>query len=93
MAVSTHLPNQKGGCVKSGSAGALKSDRPGLSCKANKCIDNGTGDLGVLATRETSPWFSLGDATTKQVSKYKLTRPLRTMGVSLYTNKAGGVFQ
>ncbi len=27
----------------------------GLSCKANKCIDTGTGDLGVLPTRETSP--------------------------------------
>ncbi len=27
----------------------------GLSCKANKCIDTGTGDLGVLTTHETSP--------------------------------------
>ncbi len=27
----------------------------GLNCKANKCSDAGTGDLDVLATRETSP--------------------------------------
>ncbi len=34
----------------------------GLSCKANKCSDAGTGDLGVLTTHETSPWLLLGDA-------------------------------
>ncbi len=27
----------------------------GLSCKANKCSDTGTGDLGVLTTHEASP--------------------------------------
>ncbi len=26
------------------------------------CIDAGTGDLSVLPTHETSPYFSLGDA-------------------------------
>ncbi len=41
--------------------GALKLDRLGLSCKASKCSDAGTGDLGVLTTHETSPCFSLGD--------------------------------
>ncbi len=39
-------------------------DRLGLSYKANKCSDAGTGDLGVLTTtNETSSCFSpLGDA-------------------------------
>ncbi len=34
----------------------------GLSFKANKCSDAGAGGLGVQNTRETLPWFSLGDA-------------------------------
>ncbi len=37
----------------------------GLSCKANKCSDAETGGLGVLATHETSPWFSLGGAGSR----------------------------
>ncbi len=53
--------NQQEG-VKNGRSGAIKPDRLDLSCKANKCSDAGTGDLGVLTTHETSPWFSLGDA-------------------------------
>ncbi len=44
--------------MKSGRPGALKPVRLGLSCKANKCSDTRTGDLGVL----TSPCFALGDA-------------------------------
>ncbi len=47
--------NQKGGCVKSGCSGSLKPDRFGLSCKANKCSDAGTGDLGVLTIHKISP--------------------------------------
>ncbi len=48
--------------MKSGCSGALKPDRLGLSCKANKCSDVGTGGLGVLPTsHETSPCFSLDD--------------------------------
>ncbi len=47
--------------VKSGCSGALKPDMLGLSCKANKCSDAGTGDLGALTTHVTSPWFTLGD--------------------------------
>ncbi len=44
-------------------SGALKRERLGLSCKANKCSDAGTGDLGVLPTHETSlmkvlNWFT-----------------------------------
>ncbi len=92
MAVSTHLPNQKGGCVKSGNSGALKSDRLGVNCKANKCSDAGTGDLGVLTTCETSQCFSVGDAATK-TSKFKLTHPPHTVNVRLYTNKVDGGFQ
>ncbi len=46
--------NQKGGCLKSGRSSAVKSDRLGLSCKANKCSGAGTRDLGVLTTHETS---------------------------------------
>ncbi len=34
--------------MKSGCSGAHKPGRLGLSCKANKCIDAVTGDLGVL---------------------------------------------
>ncbi len=48
--------------MKSGRSGALKPGRLGLSCKANKCSDAGTGDLGMLTTHETAPWFPLGDA-------------------------------
>ncbi len=47
--------------VKSGCSGAIKPDRHGMCCKANKCSDAGPGDLGVLTIHETSPWFSLGD--------------------------------
>ncbi len=43
-----------GGGVKSGCFGALKLDRLGLNCKANKCSGAGTGDLGVLPTNEKS---------------------------------------
>ncbi len=39
--------------VKSGRSGTLKLGKLGLSCKANKCGDAGTGDLGVLTTHET----------------------------------------
>ncbi len=50
------------GGVKSGYSGDLKPDRLGVSYKANKCSDAGTGDLSVLTTQETSPWFSLDEA-------------------------------
>ncbi len=43
--------------VNSGRPGAHKPDKIGLSCKANKCSDAGTGDLGVLSIREISPWL------------------------------------
>ncbi len=36
--------------VKSGRSSGLKPGRLGLSYKANKCSDTGTGDLGVLPT-------------------------------------------
>ncbi len=39
--------------VKSGRSGALKREKLGLACKANKCSDAGTGDFGVLPTQET----------------------------------------
>ncbi len=48
--------------VESECSGCLKPGRLGLSCKANKCSDYGTGNLGVLNAHEKSPWFSLGDA-------------------------------
>ncbi len=48
--------------MKSGCSGDLKPDKLGLSCKANNCIDAGTGDLGVLTTHEILSCFSLGDA-------------------------------
>ncbi len=44
--------------MKSGRSGALKPDRLGLSCKANKYSDAGTGGLGVLTTHEISPLVS-----------------------------------
>ncbi len=50
--------------MKSGHSSALKPDRLGLRCKANKCSDAGTGDLGVLRTHETSSF--LGDAGTSK---------------------------
>ncbi len=40
--------------MKGGRSGVLKPDRLGLSCKASKCSDTGTRDLGVLTTHETS---------------------------------------
>ncbi len=47
--------------MKSGCSGALKLDGFGLNCKANKCSDAGTEDLGLLTIDETSPCFSVGD--------------------------------
>ncbi len=41
--------------VKSGCSGALKTDKLGLSRKANKYSDGGTGDLDMLRTHETCP--------------------------------------
>ncbi len=41
--------------MKSGRSGALKLGKFGLSCKAHKCNDAGTRDLGVLLTHETTP--------------------------------------
>ncbi len=38
----------------------------GLTCKAAKCSDAGTGTLGVLTTHEPSPWFFIGDADSGQ---------------------------
>ncbi len=52
--------------MKNGYCGALKSGKIGSSCKANKCSDAGTGDLGVLPTHEASLWFSFGDAGSSQ---------------------------
>ncbi len=34
-------------------SGALRPGKLGVSCKANKFSDAGTGDLGVLPTHET----------------------------------------
>ncbi len=45
---------------------ALRPGRLGLRCKANKCREAGTGDLGVLTSRETSQDFSFGDAGSTQ---------------------------
>ncbi len=36
-----------------GRSGTLKSSKVGMSGKANKCSDVGTGDLGMLTTHET----------------------------------------
>ncbi len=54
--------NAKREGVKSKHFGAHKLYRLGLSCKANKCSDTGTGDLGVLTAHEISPYVSLGVA-------------------------------
>ncbi len=57
--------------MKSECSGVLKPDRLGLSCKANKCSDARTGDLGIHATHETPPCFSLGDAGSTRRLRYK----------------------
>ncbi len=44
-------------------SGGQKTDKVGLSCKANNCIDAGTGNLGVLTTHETLP--CLGECRRK----------------------------
>ncbi len=48
---------------------AFKPERLDLSCKANKCRDAGTVDLGELTTHETLPCFDLGDAGSRQDKK------------------------
>ncbi len=50
----TWIKTRREGGVKSGRSGALKPDRRGLSCKANKRSNGGTGDLGVITTHESS---------------------------------------
>ncbi len=57
--------------MKSECSGAPKPDRLGLSCKANKCSDARTGDLGVLTAHETSTCFSLGDVGSTRRLRYK----------------------
>ncbi len=47
------IKTKRGRGVKSGRSGARKQGKLGLSCKANKCSDAGTGDPGVLPTM---PW-------------------------------------
>ncbi len=49
--------------MKSLHSGALKRERLGLSCKANKCSDAGTGGLGVLLIYETSLMEVLNELT------------------------------
>ncbi len=56
--------------MKSERFGALKPGTLGLSCKANKCSDAGTRNLGVLPTRETSP--CLDDAAASKSSEGQL---------------------
>ncbi len=46
--------------MKSGCFGTLKPGRLGLSSKANKCSNAGTGDLGAQTSQETSTSSSLG---------------------------------
>ncbi len=40
--------------VKSGRSSALEPGKLGMSCKANKCSDVETGELGMLPIHETS---------------------------------------
>ncbi len=65
-------------------------------CKANKCSDAGAGDLGVLATHETSPRFSLGGVGSScpglvppQVQKAQVSTEIGV--VSLTPETAGSV--
>ncbi len=57
--------------VMSGRPGAHKPDKLGLSCKANKCSDVGTGIVSVLPTLETSP----GECRHKCKSQHPLNNP------------------
>ncbi len=67
--------------MKSGRSGAHRPGKLGLSCKANKCSDAGTGDFGVLPAREISPmkmgtlWMS--QQATALPSSQGCLRPLR----------------
>ncbi len=47
--------------VKSGHSSAHKPGKYGLSCKANKCSNAGTGNLGWLLTQEASS-MKIGNA-------------------------------
>ncbi len=58
----TWIKTKREGGVKSVYSCAFKPERLDLSCKANKCRDAGTVDLGELTTHETLPCFDLGDA-------------------------------
>ncbi len=49
-------------CVPMGSDVSVSICNHFVSDSANKCSDPRTGDLGVLTTHDTSPWFSPGDA-------------------------------
>ncbi len=56
--------------VRSEYSGAHKPGMLGLSCKATKCSDAGTGDLGVLTTHEniTTPWRCRLNPTKEKIS-------------------------
>ncbi len=57
-----------------GRPGAHKPDRLGLSCS-----DAVSGDMGVLTTHETPPWFSFGDAdSTRPQGKTTSGHPVDT---------------
>ncbi len=63
----------KGVGMKSGRSGALKTDKLGLSCKANKCSDAGTGDFDVLTIHETSSMeIPAGDAGSTRPGRLPL---------------------
>ncbi len=66
--------------MKSGYSGALKPNRLGLSCRANKGSDAGTGDIGVLTTHEIAPRFSLDDAGRRKTMQAKQLRQLLSLG-------------
>ncbi len=77
--------------MKSGSSGAFKSDRLGLSCKASKYSGAGTADLGVLSTRKTSQCFSLREAASTRPPPVNVASSTSTCKVS-HTNSAEKLF-
>ncbi len=66
--------------VKSGCSGVLKPDMLALSGKANKCSDAGTGDLGVLTTRETSQPMVNAASRQEDINRWQVYRIARLAG-------------
>ncbi len=80
----TWIKAKRGGCAKSGRSGALKPGAFGISYKANKCSDAGTGDFTMqLTPQKTSSTRSVMPCVNAATSPIKYKPPTHSTETEL----------